>query len=983
MMKKYLVPFIVFCFSVIVFPQVTTVPQYPTENDSIVIYLDTTQPGAEELLNYAGTLYAHTGVNTNVGNWQHVIGSWGNNSTQPALTRLGANSYQLKIGYPRQYYNVTNLSEKILALAFVFRTSDGSKQTRPDIFVNLYEPGITIVINNPAISLQYGDPLRSPAFASQSDTVNFDLTIAELGTAVSAFTLYINDVQVSQTNSNHIAYQFIAADHISGANKILAVAADTSNLTDSTEFILFVNPPVQDASLPYGKVYGINYDNSTTITLALFAPYKEFVYVLGDFNDWKVNSDFYMERDVIDANNVIWWVTLSGLTPEQEYTFQYLVDGEIRIADPYTEKVLDPWNDQYISSTTYPNLKPYPSGKTSEIASVLQTAQTPYSWQITNFQKPAKTDLVIYELLIRDFLSTHSYKTLYDTLNYLKTLGVNAIELMPINEFEGNESWGYNPSFHLAVDKYYGPKNDLKKFIDKVHEMGIAVILDVVLNHAFGQSPLVRMYANSNGWPSSQNPWLNSDYDPNYPDYQSRHPYNVGYDFNHESQATKNFVDRVTKFWMTEYNVDGFRFDLTKGLTQKPSYIGNGQYNESVAAAYDQSRINILKRIADKIWEIDSTFYVIFEHFTDNSEETVLANYGAMLWGNMNYQYNEATMGYPSNLTGSFYQSRNWQYPHLVAYMESHDEERLMFKNKTYGNSAGNYNIKNIETGLERVKLAAAFYFTIPGPKMIWQFGELGYDYSINWPSNTSNDRLTLKPIRWDYFTDPKRLKLYKVFSELINLKKNYEAFRSGTFTTVLSGYAKRINITHSSMDVSIVGNFHVISISSQPLFSRTGKWYDFFSGDSIDVTDVNMLVTLQPGEFKIYTTVKLPTPEPDLLTEIESELSETVPSNFELFQNYPNPFNPSTKIRYAIPAVGTSLMKFLQSVQLKVYDVLGNEVATLVDEEKPAGSYEVEFSAKGGSASGGDANNLSSGIYFYQLRAGSFVETKKMILLH
>ena len=275
MMKKYLVPFIVFCFSVIVFPQVTTVPQYPTENDSIVIYLDTTQPGAEELLNYAGTLYAHTGVNTNVGNWQHVIGSWGNNSTQPALTRLGANSYQLKIGYPRQYYNVTNLSEKILALAFVFRTSDGSKQTRPDIFVNLYEPGITIVINNPAISLQYGDPLRSPAFASQSDTVNFDLTIAELGTAVSAFTLYINDVQVSQTNSNHIAYQFIAADHIFGVNKILAVAADTSNIIDSTEFIIFVNPLVQNASLPSGKVYGINYDNSTTVTLALFAPYKE------------------------------------------------------------------------------------------------------------------------------------------------------------------------------------------------------------------------------------------------------------------------------------------------------------------------------------------------------------------------------------------------------------------------------------------------------------------------------------------------------------------------------------------------------------------------------------------------------------------------------------------------------------------------------------------------------------------------------------
>jgi 1,4-alpha-glucan branching enzyme len=957
-MKKYLLPFIVFYFSVLIFPQVTTLPQYPTENDSITIYLDTTQPGAEELLNYTGTLYAHTGVNTSVGNWQHVIGSWGNNSIQPALTRLGANSYQLKIGYPRQFYSVTNPAEKILALAFVFRTSDGTKQTRPDIFVNLYEPGITIVINNPTISLQYGDPLRSPAFASQNDTVNVDLSIAELGTAVSAFALYVNDVQVAQTSSNHITYQFVASEHISGQNKILAVAADTSNLIDSTEFIIFVNPLVQDASVPPGKVYGINYDNSTTVTLALFAPYKKFVYVLGDFNDWKVNADYYMKRDVIDSNNVVWWVTISGLTPSQEYAFQYYVDGEIRIADPYTEKVLDPWNDQYISNITYPNLKPYPAGKTSEIVSVLQTAQTPYSWQITNFQKPAKTDLVIYELLIRDFLSTHSYKTLYDTLNYLKTLGVNAIELMPINEFEGNVSWGYNPSFHLALDKYYGPKDSLKKLIDKAHEMGIAVIFDMVLNHAYGQSPLVRLYWDSfNNRPAANNPWFN---------VTSPNPvFSFGNDFNHESQATKNYVDRVNRFWLEEYKFDGYRFDFTKGFTNTP---GDG-------GAYDQARINILKRMTDKIWEYDSSAYVILEHFAANSEEVVLSNYGMMLWGNMNYQYNEATMGYASDLSGGYYKSRGWTYPHLVTYMESHDEERLMYKNLMYGNSSGSYSIRDINTAINRMKLAAAFFFTIPGPKMIWQFGELGYDYSINFNGRTGN-----KPIRWDYFSDPKRLKLYKVFAELINLKKNYDAFRSGTFTTVLSGYAKRINITHSTMDVAIVGNFHVIPISSQPTFSRTGTWYDFFSGDSIIVTNVDTLVTLQPGEFKIYTTVKLPTPEPGLITEIESEFSGTSPSNFELFQNYPNPFNPTTAIRYAIPLLRGDERGVL--IKLIVYDVLGNEVATLVNEEKPAGSYEVEFSAAGGSASGGDVNNLSSGVYFYQLKAGNFLETKKMILL-
>jgi hypothetical protein len=97
----------------------------------------------------------------------------------------------------------------------------------------------------------------------------------------------------------------------------------------------------------------------------------------------------------------------------------------------------------------------------------------------------------------------------------------------------------------------------------------------------------------------------------------------------------------------------------------------------------------------------------------------------------------------------------------------------------------------------------------------------------------------------------------------------------------------------------------------------------------------------------------------------------------FGLEQNYPNPFNPSTKIKYTIPSVIASETKQSQLVTLKVYDVLGNEIATLVNEEKPAGSYEVEFESHSGSV-----RNLSSGIYFYKLQAGSFIETKKMLLM-
>jgi hypothetical protein len=115
--------------------------------------------------------------------------------------------------------------------------------------------------------------------------------------------------------------------------------------------------------------------------------------------------------------------------------------------------------------------------------------------------------------------------------------------------------------------------------------------------------------------------------------------------------------------------------------------------------------------------------------------------------------------------------------------------------------------------------------------------------------------------------------------------------------------------------------------------------------------------------------------PISDIVTGVnENSISET-PTEYVLNQNYPNPFNPSTKIRYSIPSVIANRQmpeKQSQMVTLKVYDVLGNEVATLVNEEKPVGNYEVEFNASG----------LASGMYFYRLQAGSFVQTKKMILL-
>lgn len=104
------------------------------------------------------------------------------------------------------------------------------------------------------------------------------------------------------------------------------------------------------------------------------------------------------------------WIEIEGLSAGQEYAFQYLVDGEQRIADPYSPLILDPNNDQYISSQTFPDLKTYPDGKTSGQVSLLQPGKEVYNWEVTDFEKPDKESLVIYELLIRDFLGTKTFK---------------------------------------------------------------------------------------------------------------------------------------------------------------------------------------------------------------------------------------------------------------------------------------------------------------------------------------------------------------------------------------------------------------------------------------------------------------------------------------------------------------------------------------------------------------------------------------------
>lgn len=920
-------------------------PYFAKDTDSMTVIFDATQ-GNAGLSGYTGDVYAHTGVITNLSNndkdWKYVkTPTWGTNTPETKLTRLGTNLYQFKIpNSVRAFYNVP-AAETIKKIAFVFRSAtspyrEGKTADGGDILVPLASAGFAVAVTVPN---------TFPVIITPNTSFPVEVQSA-LSTSLS---LYIDGQLISTTSDFKINYTYVPAT--TGKKWIKAVASNgTTTKADSVAIVVRpLTPP--EAALPAGAKDGINYNSNTSVTLVLFAPMKNFVYAMGDFSNWGIEPTYFMNRT---PDGKRWWVTIDNLTAGTEYGFQYLVDGTLRIPDPYTDKVLDPWNDGELTGLIYPNLKAYPAGKTSNLVSVFQPGQTPYNWQATSYVRPAKEKLVIYELLLRDFSSTHVYRGLSDTIGYLKKLGVTAVELMPINEFDGNLSWGYNPALHGAVDKYYGPKNDLKQFIDKCHQNGIAVILDVVYNHAFGNSPLVRLYWDASvSKPAANSPYFNQD---------AKHPYNVGYDFNHESTATQDFMDNTLRAWLTEYKIDGFRFDLSKGFTQK--YTGN---DVGAWGVYELGRINLLKRMADKIWATTPGAYVILEHFADNSEEKELANYGMMLWGKMTSNYNEATMGYTDNnksdISWISYKNRGWNSANLVGYMESHDEERLMYKNLMYGNASGSYNTKTLAVALERMKTAGAFFFLIPGPKMIWQFGELGYDITINYPCGTDACRTDKKPLKWEYYADYNRNRLYKTWGVLANLKKDYPAFSSSNFNMDVAGALKRINIYDNSMDVVVVGNFNVVSGSISGNFSRTGTWYDLFSGTQFNVSNTNDQINLAPGEFHVYTTVKLPTPEPGLVA-VDNNRSAERPATFVLEQNYPNPFNPSTTITFGLPEAA--------DVSVVVYNQLGEKIADVYNGYTTAGYHSIDW----------NASTLASGVYFYRLVSGNTNITRKLVVM-
>ncbi|MBE6241238.1 MAG: hypothetical protein E7115_07070 [Bacteroidales bacterium] len=803
-------------------------------------------PAGSELFGYTGELYAHLGLIVD-DEWAFVPADWDENTDKCKFTNVGENSWELKIEPSiREFFG--SGETPLTRLAIVIRSADGSLQTRPDQF---------------------------------------------------------NSIKDNK-------YQLVP----------------------------FVPDPVVDETMPADLKHGINIHDDNSVTFVLYAADKDgamhdYCYLVGDWNNFERVPEGIMKRD---AEAGCWWLKVEGFDPDQEYRYNFRLGNppasDIVVSDPYTEIVYDQWNDQYIDG-----VPAFPEGAKA-LVSAFQINKPVYNWKHSDFKVEDKNDLVIYEMHFRDFTTSQNIEGAMAQLDYIENLGVNAVELMPIQEFDGNNSWGYNPNHWFALDKYYGTREEYKAFIDECHARDIAVIVDVVYNHATGSHTWAKMWWDGDAT-ADNNPWFNR---------VAKHEFNVYHDMNHENAMVREHVKQSLEYLLTEYDVDGFRFDLTKGFTQKNTLGNVGAWGR-----YDPSRVDILKDYADHVWSVNNDAVVIFEHLSDWDEEKALAEHGIQLWRNVNHEYRTAVTGGSGDFTNMY---SNAPFGGFVGYMESHDEERIcygatsdnssvtwgicgsltswgetpditmnadgaffvaknvsfaatdMFKIRgnnewndafNYGSStqgyklpldkeyqltlgsgskdmavpaAGSYDVyfsadmqkvwlmtvgkrpadptggeseDALTVAMRRAGASAAFFLTVPGPKMIWQFGEIGYDYSIDY-----NDRVGEKPVVTDkYLAVPARKALYDTYAVLLKFRRENPRFfdSDASFKWTPNGATKTITCSADGKTFHIVGNFGSGSQQISVELPHDGNWYNYFNRDEVWAGQSHT-PTLKEGEF-------------------------------------------------------------------------------------------------------------------------------------
>jgi 1,4-alpha-glucan branching enzyme len=520
------------------------------------------------------------------------------------------------------------------------------------------------------------------------------------------------------------------------------------------------------APAPKGTLHGAHDRGDGVVTFALWAPWKQSVHLIGDFNTWDMQADPL----AVDEHG-LWWIE-KRLEPGT-YGYQFVIDGETTIGDPYAQALR--WTEG----------SPQPHA-------LVEVGATAYRWGDHGFAIKPLNQLVIYELHVGDFSPEGTFEGIIGRLDYLAGQGVDAIELMPIQEFPGDRSWGYNPAYFFAPEGTYGSAEDLKRLIDAAHQKGIGVILDMVFNHTTNDSPLNLLYA------YSDNPYFGDDGNPwGFPD------------FNLWDDATKRLIADIQSYWLTEFHVDGFRYDYVEGIR----YDGVGGMSFIAWAARQVKPHAYL--IAEDIvadpaavvrdTEVDASWHWPFTKVL--RAQLREGDYDGNQYGDLDALLRVITFagdGYHDNAQP-------------INYLESHDEERIIREVMT------NPAIDQADA-TRKSMLGAILLFTAQGVPMLYSGQEFGAQ---------ALKTIEESKLPWNYLESDAGQALSKHYASLAYLRHTQPALQANNFEPLLIDHERKLLVFQRWSDDGDSVVVVAVNLTPEPQraaipFPRPGVWHEW-----------------------------------------------------------------------------------------------------------------------------------------------------------
>ena len=542
------------------------------------------------------------------------------------------------------------------------------------------------------------------------------------------------------------------------------------------------------------------------IEFSLFAPTIEGAALIASFSDWqerpmKKGADGFFRTSVALQDGVYQY-----RFKVQSKSWFYQQNQWVTITDPYATDIDDASQNGLI------RIK---DGK---------RIVDEYSWQHDDKPLPDDHQLVIYELHVGDFsggeadpLSRGKYGDVIAKLDHLTELGINAIELMPVKEFPGDRSWGYNPKYFFATESSYGSTRELKQLIDECHARGIRVILDGVYNHSHSEAPLTQI-----------------DYDYWYHHDPKDSEHNWGPEFNYdffdernETMPARKFIGDVVRFWIQEYHIDGVRYDAAR-------QIGN----------YD-----FLKWIVEETRETVpfKPFYNVAEYLPP--EPSITGPDGPMdgCW-NDHFMHTivESLCTGECNLEAikdaiDAKRKGFMEMTHVVNYLSNHDHDRVMAR-------LGRQGIFD-EQALRRARLGATILMTAFGIPMLW----MGEEFGEFKPTTIDENRLN-----WQLLAKAYNRELFKHYKGLIALRRQHPALRSDHLSFFHEDPENKV-LAYERRAESGEKLLIVLNLSGQALagyaianIPGNGSWQEWAGDFKVEVSNNQLSLDLREREAKI-----------------------------------------------------------------------------------------------------------------------------------